>query len=92
MGFDETFRQLSDLLQAEAGRRESALRDLRSAVSRLDGGFLPPDEPAERDEGGRARRMVQPPVPFVPLPSRTTHGGRFGPAVRAKLIAEALRR
>ena len=27
---------------------------------------------------------------FVPLPQRTTHGGPFGPKVRAKLIAEIL--
>jgi hypothetical protein len=48
-----------------------------------------------------ARRSLSPldrvnpapaPVPFVPMPRRTTHGGPFGPVVRAKLIREALAR
>lgn len=41
-----------------------------------------------RDSGSTSRGSD--PIPYVPLPQRTTHGGPFGPKVREKLIAEAL--
>lgn len=95
MGFDETIRQLDHILQIERQRKEVSLGLLRSIVGRLDGGLLPPDELAEgeRDERiGTRRRLTPAGEPFIPLPRRTTHGGRFGPAVRERLRAEALGR
>lgn len=91
--FDETFRQLEQLLQAEAARKEGILSLLRSAVRGLDGGLIPADEPpGQGDEVARRRGVTAPAERFVPLPVRTTPGGRWGPAVAAKLRAEALRR
>ena len=94
MGFDETNRLLDQLLQADAARRANSLDQLRAVAQRLDGSILPPvDDPVPQGDGRRARREVTAPAePFVALPQRTTHGGRFGPAVAAKLRAEALRR
>ena len=94
MTFDETFRQLDQIVQAERARVENDRLRFAADTQRLDGSLLPPDETLiERDEGRRSRRgLTSPGEPFVPLPSRTTHGGRFGPAVRAKLRSEALRK
>ena len=91
--FDETYRQLDQLLQAEAARVSRDRQRAEADSQRINGGLLPPDEPLmERDEGRNRRGVTYPREPFVPLPSRTTHGGRWGPAMRAKLRAEALRR
>jgi hypothetical protein len=94
MSFDETIQQLDHILQADRARKEGSLALLRSAVQRLDGSpSLPDVEPlVERYERRDRRGVTNPPEPFVPLPRRTTHGGRFGPAVVAKLRAEALGR
>lgn len=95
MSFDQTIAELDRLLQADAARKEGSLDLLRSAVRRLDGDLLPPaeDTGAAVDERLQERRRVTTSgEPFVPLPKRKTHGGRFGPAVIAKLRAEALRR
>lgn len=91
MSFDETMASLDQLLQADAARKEGPLALLRSAVSRLDGEPLPPSEAPQGDPGlGHPRRLTPDEAPWVPLPRRKTHGGRFGPAVVAKLRAEAL--
>lgn len=91
--FDETYRQLDQLLQAEATRVSRERQRAEADSQRLNGELLPPDEPLIERDGGRDRRGVTyPSEPFVPLPIRTTHGGRWGPAMRSKLRAEALRR
>jgi hypothetical protein len=88
---DETIRQLDQLFQAERARREGSLALLRSVVQRLEGPLTPDPEPLEQGGGrGAPRGVTTPAVPFVPLPQRTTPGGRWGPAVRAKLRSEAL--
>jgi hypothetical protein len=91
--FDRTIAELDQLLQADAARKERSLGLLRSVVRNLDGGLLPPDEePMVAGDGRPQRRGVMPAArPFVPMPKRTTHGGRFGPAVVAKLRERALR-
>jgi hypothetical protein len=94
---DETLAQLDALhrpQQAERLRHREAMAEM---VSRLGESSEPwrddePFNPAPTVKGqpspGRPAR--EEPTPFVPLPERTTHGGPFGPKVRAKLIAEAL--
>lgn len=92
--FDETIRQLDQIFQAERARVDAHRQRSEADSRRLDGSLLPPDEPPlGRDEGrGTRRGLTNPSEPFIPLPSRTTHGGRFGPAVRAKLRSEVLGR
>lgn len=93
MGFDETIRQLDQIIQADAAKLASSLANLRAVGQRLDGPLLPDPEPLEQGDGRhRPREVTAPREPFVPLPTRTTHGGRFGPAVRERLRAEALSR
>jgi hypothetical protein len=94
MTFDETIAQLDHLLQIDRTKRERALSQLQSIVQRLDAGSSPDVvEPlVERSERRQARGVTNPGTPFVPLPSRTTHGGPWGPAMRAKLRAQALGR
>lgn len=93
MTFDRTIAELDALLKADATRRSDALQQLRSVVKGLDGGLLPPDDDPMRAGGERLghRRDLPPARPFVPMPQRKTHGGRFGPAVVAKLRDRALR-
>lgn len=92
---DETVAQLDQLQQASRNRALTARQSLDAAVGRLGESSLPYMDPVA---GGSpvagpvpARDApVAEPEPFVPLPQRTTHGGPFGPAVRAKLLAAAL--
>lgn len=94
---DETIERLNGLHLAERNRRRDGGRNLEAVVARLDAAVPVQldDEPEsrtprERDERS-TRSVVDPdPAPFVPLPRRTTHGGAYGPAVRAKLTAIAL--
>jgi len=93
---DETIAQLDRLLSPTRDRERTAMVDLRDATARLGESSAPfvPDEPAE--EGGVAPAPARRPpplasdTPYVALPQRTTHGGPWGPAMRRKLIAEAL--
>lgn len=93
---EETLAALDGLFQTDQAKRSRYLRQLESAVAGLGVG-TPPDfepEPGGRlgdRPNGRAPRTVDPePPPFIALPQRTTHGGPFGPAVRARLYAAAL--
>lgn len=93
LSFQQTIAELDQLLQADAARKAESLALLRTVVRNLDGELLPPDEdPGAGDGRLVARRLTNDGEPFVPMPKRTTHGGRFGPAVVAKLRAQALRR
>lgn len=90
---DETLAQLDALHRRETDRRQTAAAGLAMAVARLGESSEPwrPEEAQQPSQPSRReRRLADEPIPFVPLPERTTHGGPFGPKVRAKLIAEAL--
>lgn len=95
---DETVADLDRLNQKAQLRRASTLRSLEASVARLDVGASPLDDeeataPLRNERGGDRPRPVREdsdPAPFVPLPQRTTHGGRYGPAVVEKLTAIAL--
>jgi hypothetical protein len=94
---DETIAALDSLLNREASRRAADFEGLRAATSRLDVLSFVADEPVREARGASgAHTPVEggptppPATPTVLLPQRTTHGGDFGPAVRAKLIREAL--
>jgi hypothetical protein len=90
VSFDETNQALDGLFQADRQRKESYLALLRSAVQQL-AVVAPGDEPLDiLPGGGRGATAPAPTRNFVHLPQRTTHGGNFGPAVRAKLRAQAL--
>lgn len=95
---DEIFAHL-DLLNRQAeSRRAYWLERLERNVAGLGVAGQPDpvgDDPprSRRGLGDRPRPGPDPEsTPYVTLPQRTTHGGDFGPAVRAKLIAEALGR
>ena len=89
MSFDETISDLDQLFQADRARKEGSLALLRSAVQRLDV-VAPGDEPTDLTPSRGSTAPAR--SPFVPLPKRTTHGGNYGPALRAKLRAQALER
>lgn len=90
MTFDATMAQLDQILQADRQRKEGSLALLRSAVQALEGPPAP-WEPSGGDEAVAPRRTATPErMPFVPMPKRTTHGGRFGPTVVARIRAAAL--
>ena len=90
MGFSETMADLDHILKADRDRKAGALALLQSVVDGLDGALLPPeDEPVIERRGGVSPAAS---APFTPMPRRTTHGGAFGPAVRAKLRSEAVRK
>ncbi|MEI6357967.1 MAG: hypothetical protein WCP53_12840 [Verrucomicrobiota bacterium] len=84
--------QLNGVLGADRARRDASMGQLRSAVANLYG------SPADMPDGSadiipiRSQQPQQTQQGFVPMPSRTTHGGGFGPAVRARLRAEAMGR
>lgn len=94
---DQTIRELEQLHQPGREFKAAMFAELQAAVSRLDD-VPPPLEDDEPAPMARPRRPAEQPsipadgtLPFgVELPSRTTHGGPFGPAVRRRLIAEAL--
>jgi hypothetical protein len=91
---DATIAQLDSLFAADRARQRESLARLQSIVSALDGSSsLTVDEHAEGSVWQERRREVTAPAePYVPLPRRKTPGGRFGPAVVAKLRSEALGR
>jgi len=92
---DETVAQLDQLHRASRERALTTRLSLDAAVARLGDSSLPWVEPGGEAAGGDYRgvsppRSPSPAEPYFPLPERTTHGGPFGPAVRAKLLAAAL--
>ena len=93
---DETVAQLDQLLRASSERALTTRQSLDAAVARLGDSSAPFVEPTASVTGGDPRdaSTFRPPsvaeTPYFPLPQRTTHGGPFGPAVRAKLLAAAL--
>jgi hypothetical protein len=96
---DETIAQLDRLQQASRDRALTMRQSLDAAINRLGDSTVPYVDALGSNEaaGGpvtetsrRRPQPVAPETPYVPLPERSTHGGPFGPAVRAKLIREAL--
>ena len=95
---DETVAQLDQHHRALRERALMTRQNLDTLVGRLGESSLPfVDAMADGAAGGpvteTSRGRPQPVAakePYFPLPERTTHGGPFGPAVRAKLLAEAL--
>jgi len=94
---DETVAQLDQLLRASSERALTARQSLDAAVGRLGDssapfvGYEAGDQPRADGTGPpRARPEAESSVPYIPLPERTTHGGPWGPKVRAKLLAAAL--
>lgn len=94
---DETVAQLDQLHRASHERALMTRQSLDASVARLGESSAPfvdvagssPGGPVTETSRGRPQPVV-PKEPYFPLPERTTHGGPFGPAVRAKLLAEAL--
>lgn len=99
---EDAIAHLSRLQEAERRRQEAARADLARMVARLDwspgtdefdldpqapGRVLPPTRPAGQSEP----TLLSEAEIEAQLPRRTTHGGAFGPRVRAKLIAEIRR-
>jgi len=94
---DETVAQLDQLHRASRERARATRLSLDAAVARLGDSSLPfVDQMGGEAAGGDYRDASSPrppspaPPPYFPLPERTTHGGPFGPAVRAKFLAAAL--
>lgn len=89
--FDLTYAQAS-ALYANAPFRP--LDDLRALVRGLDEVSGGPDDafdsPVGSEPSVQRRLQPQPKHEEFQLPQRRTHGGNFGPAVRRKLLAEAL--
>jgi hypothetical protein len=89
---DETTEQLDQLLQSSRDRAQTTRQSLDAACARLGDSSAPFVDPL--DAGGLPGAPVVAPAtretPYYPLPQRTTHGGPFGPKVRAKLLAAAL--
>jgi hypothetical protein len=91
---DETIAQLDQLNRLSSERMLTHRQSLDAATARLGDSSLPfvetmGAEPAMGSaEPAMARRGAA--EPYYALPQRTTHGGPFGPAVRAKLLAAAL--
>jgi len=93
---DETIAQLDQLHRLSSERMLTHRQSLDAAISRLGDSSLPFEE-VGASSGAVDYRGVSSPrsaapdeAPFYALPQRTTHGGPFGPAVRAKLLAAAL--
>jgi hypothetical protein len=88
---DETVARLDALFLADRARRSASAEFLTTAVARLGEASEPWREEVVAPPPATRRDAPPPPamLPAVSLPERTTHGGPFGPKVRAKLIAEA---
>lgn len=90
---DATSADLDRLLAPMREQRSRHRQRLEQIVAGLDRVTAAEDQPPpEHHERPADRRPPQTPdpQPFVVLPQRTTHGGPFGPKVRAKLVREAL--
>jgi hypothetical protein len=94
---DETIAQLDQLNRLSSERVLRWRQSLDAATAQLGNSSLP-FEGLDREtpagpsnwEGSSALPPAAEPEPYYALPQRTTHGGPFGPAVRAKLLAAAL--
>jgi len=90
---DETIAQLDQLQQASRERALTARQSLDAACAGL--GYSSVPFVGEVDGAGptgvpaATPRQPAAETPNYPLPQRTTHGGPWGPAVRAKLLAAA---
>ncbi len=96
---DETASQLDQLHRASRERALTHRQALDAATARLGDSSLPfvdanweglPGTGVRPDASSSGSPPVPEPEPHYALPQRTTHGGPFGPAVRAKLLAAAL--
>lgn len=96
---DETVAQLDQLHQTSRDRAAMLRQSLDAAINRLGDSSVPyVDALASADASGSpvtdtSRGRPQPDAdetPYIPLPTRTTHGGDWGPAMVRKLTAEAL--
>ena len=93
---DETIAQLDQLNRASSERMLASRQSLDAATARLGDSSLPFEEVGASSgaadyRGASSPRFAAPDeLPYYPLPQRTTHGGPFGPKVRAKLLAAAL--
>jgi hypothetical protein len=89
---DETVEQLNDLNRANQLRAQTTRQSLDAACTRLGDASAPFVDPLDAGglPAGPALAPAPVPTPYYPLPQRTTHGGPFGPVVRAKLLAAAL--
>ncbi len=94
---DATIAALNELHAQSQARQTDYLAQLRAVVARLDAN-LPDEEPEpierpSRDEPRRPTRAEREyEIGDEDLPQRKrSRGGPFGPAVRAKLVKEALR-
>jgi hypothetical protein len=94
---DETIAQLDQLHRSSSERNLTHRQALDAATARLGDSSAPFVEsmaeqpPSDGTTPGRPRTAPES-EPYYPLPQRTTHGGPFGPAVRAKLLAAAVAR
>jgi hypothetical protein len=92
---DETIAQLDQLHRLSSERSLTWRQSLDAATARLGDSSAPFVEqvaPGPSAQPGVEGASAPPPAaePYYALPRRTTHGGPFGPAVRAKLLAAAL--
>ncbi len=98
--FDATYDALSAVLTAEQQRQTTFRTRFEALIAQQHALEAPLTGDGDADEAPRGRGMAAREVssglperlPRVQLPVRTTHGGDFGPQVRAKLIREALDR
>jgi hypothetical protein len=93
---DETIAQLDQLHRLSSERALMSRAALDLATARLGDSSAPFVEagsvgsPVGSGDLAPARQPMAEPEPYYALPQRTSHGGPFGPAVRAKLLAAAL--
>lgn len=97
--FEETFEALSEVLRPARETQRANLQRLQELVRQSEAPAMADDATAPAEDvsaepvpgaAPRIERLTTERSPQVVLPRRTTHGGDFGPAVRQKLIAEAL--
>jgi hypothetical protein len=91
---DEPREELERLLGAERQRKAQNLAELAASLSEapvvLEDEIAEPRRPRRREP--QPEPLLSDELPFgIQLPKRTTHGGPFGPKVRRKLMAEAMR-
>ena len=91
---DEPREELDRLFAVERARKAQGRADLAASLGETPPMAYEEPEPERRQSARRtpAEPILSDALPFgIELPKRTTHGGPFGPKVRRKLIAEAMR-